>query len=239
MDSVKNHFLALLEEKGIRLSSEQWNQFEQYYQLLVEWNRKMNLTAITEREQVYVKHFYDSLSLSFFVPMDRIRTVADIGSGSGFPGIPLKIVFPHLKLTIIDSLNKRIVFLQHLVEQLRLQDVECVHSRAEDAARNLSWRDRFDLVTARAVARLNVLNELCLPFAKPGGLFAAMKGSQGLEELGQAENSLKLLKGETAGAHHFRLPFEDADRIIILIRKTGATPGKYPRKAGIPAKQPL
>jgi 16S rRNA (guanine527-N7)-methyltransferase len=239
MDAIEKQMSGWLEEKGISLSAAQWKQFHDYYELLIEWNRKMNLTAITERAQVYIKHFYDSLSLSFVVPMAKMANLADIGSGSGFPGIPLKIAFPHLQVTIIDSLNKRITFLRHVVERLELKDVVCVHSRAEDSARDTQLRDRFDLATARAVARLNVLNELCLPFVKPNGLFAAMKGAQGEEELADAGRSLQALKGKVEKTVRFELPVEDAARTIILIRKTAATPAKYPRKAGIPSKQPL
>jgi len=239
MDEIEKKVDGWLAEKGISLSAAQWKQFNDYYELLIEWNKKMNLTAITERAQVYIKHFYDSLSLSFVVPMNRISTLADIGSGSGFPAIPLKIIYPHLRVTTIDSLNKRVTFLQHVVERLELENVECVHSRAEDAARDARWRDRFDLVTARAVARMNILNELCLPFVKPDGLFVAMKGAQGEEELADAGRSLRELKGKVERAVRFELPMEDAARTIILIRKLAATPARYPRKAGIPAKQPL
>jgi len=199
----------------------------------------MNLTAITEREQVYIKHFYDSLSVSFFLPMDKVATLADIGSGAGFPGIPLKIVFPHIQLTIIDSLNKRIQFLKHLCEKLRLRDVVCLHSRAEDAARLNNHRDQYDMVTARAVARLSVLNEFCLPFAKPGGVFVAMKGNDVEGELAEAEYSLRELKGKLREVFHLELPLELSNRNLIVIEKLSVTPHKYPRKAGIPLKSPL
>ncbi|UUZ91309.1 16S rRNA (guanine(527)-N(7))-methyltransferase RsmG [Paenibacillus sp. P25] len=168
MDSVQKHFTELLGAQGIKLSEQQLGQFEDYYRELVDWNERMNLTGITERDQVYMKHFYDSLSVSFFIPMKDVGTVADIGSGAGFPSIPLRIAFPHLRVTIIDSLNKRIQFLNHLVSVLGLSEVQCVHSRAEDAARQKEHRDHYDLVTARAVARLAVLNEFCLPFTAVG-----------------------------------------------------------------------
>lgn len=239
MDTVKQAFEALLEEKQIVLTERQWSQFETYYRELVQWNEKMNLTGITEREQVYMKHFYDSLSLSFFVPMSAGIAMADIGSGAGFPSLPLKIVYPHLRVTIIDSLNKRIQFLNHLVRELALDQVSCLHGRAEDMARKPELRDSFDIVTARAVARLHVLNELCLPFVKPAGLFVAMKGSDPQEELLEASFSLKQLRGETKEVHRFQLPVEQSTRHLIVIRKTAATPTKYPRKAGIPLKQPL
>ena len=239
MDQMRSLFASLLSEKGILLTDEQWNRFETYYRLLLEWNERMNLTGITEREQVYIKHFYDSLSLSFFVPLAEVSNIADIGSGAGFPSIPLKIMFPHLRVTIIDSLNKRIQFLKHLTSELAFTDVDCIHARAEDAGRDSKFRDRFDLVTARAVARLNVLNEFCLPFVKTGGTFAAMKGADAEEEVQEAKFSLSQLKGELLRSEKFLLPVEQSTRHIILIRKTGPTPPKYPRKPGVPLKQPL
>ncbi|WP_211326564.1 16S rRNA (guanine(527)-N(7))-methyltransferase RsmG [Paenibacillus flagellatus] len=239
MDPVQVRFSELLAERNMSITDTQWSQFETYYRELVEWNEKMNLTGITEREQVYIKHFYDSLSLSFFVPVSGVETLADIGSGAGFPSIPLKIMFPHLRVTIIDSLNKRIQFLNHLVQALGLVDVQCMHGRAEDEARKPELRDAFDLVTARAVAKLNVLNEFCLPFAKPGGLFVAMKGSDPEGEVTEAAFSLKELRGEVKVTHRFELPFEQSERHLIVIRKASPTPKKYPRKAGTPLKQPL
>lgn len=239
MDSVQQQFVELLQKEGLTLSDRQLEQFELYYKELVEWNEKMNLTAITDRDQVYLKHFYDSLTLSFHVVMTDVETMADIGAGAGFPSIPVKIAYPHLKLTIVDSLNKRIHFLQHLVEVLGLEHVQCVHARAEEAGRKAELRDRFDMVSARAVARLNVLNELCLPFAKQGGAFAAMKGSQSAEELSEAQASIQLLNAKLEKVATFELPVEQSERNIIVMRKIGGTPGKYPRKPGTPAKEPI
>ncbi|MDF2647805.1 MAG: rRNA methyltransferase [Paenibacillus sp.] len=239
MDQVKIKFEELLINKQLSLSELQWNQFQLYYEQLVTWNEKMNLTAITDREQVFVKHFFDSISLAFYVPMQAIHTMADIGSGAGFPSIPLKIMFPHLQVTIIDSLNKRIVFLNELVTILGLDNVQCIHGRAEDVARMTLHRDRYDLVTARAVARLNVLNEFCLPFVKLDGLFVAMKGADPAEELAEARFSLRELKGVVQDTFQFQLPVENSTRHIISIRKRASTPSKYPRKAGLPLKQPL
>jgi 16S rRNA (guanine527-N7)-methyltransferase len=239
MDAIQQQFVQLLEEKQITLSTLQLEQFELYFKTLVEWNEKMNLTGITEREQVYVKHFYDSLSVSFNYDMSNVSTIADIGSGAGFPSIPLKIVFPHLKVTIIDSLNKRILFLKELVSQLGLTDTECVHGRAEDIARLPKYRDQFDLVTARAVARLQVLNEFCLPFVKKDGTFIAMKGSEIEEELSESSYSLSELKGKVVKVLKMQLPIEESLRHFVEIQKLAATPAKYPRKAGIPLKEPL
>jgi len=239
MDQTEKWFAELLKDNGIAISARQLEQFDRYYRLLIEWNEKMNLTGITEREAVYEKHFYDSLSLSFFLDMNNMNSLADIGSGAGFPSIPLKICFPHLKVTIVDSLNKRIHFLQHVVEQLELHDFSCLHGRAEDIARLKEHRDTYDLVTARAVARLSALNELCLPFVRTGGIFAAMKGANSEAELQEAGKSLVLLKGQLRETYPLKLPFEQADRSIIIIEKKGVTPGQYPRKAGMPLKQPL
>jgi 16S rRNA (guanine527-N7)-methyltransferase len=239
MDAVEKQFGDLLLAQGITLSSDQLKQFSDYYEQLIIWNEKMNLTGITEREQVYIKHFYDSVSLSFFVSMQAVETLADIGSGAGFPSIPLKIIFPHLKITIVDSLNKRILFLNHIVNILHFENVTCVHSRAEDLARNEKYRDQFDLVTARAVAKLNVLNELCLPYVNKSGFFVAMKGSDPTDELIEAKYSLKQLKASFSKTFSFELPIENAKRHLILIQKNDATPKLYPRKAGIPSKEPL
>ncbi|QHT58655.1 16S rRNA (guanine(527)-N(7))-methyltransferase RsmG [Paenibacillus lycopersici] len=239
MNSTETWFVERLQEQGVALSSLQLQQFQTYYELLVEWNEKMNLTGITEREAVYEKHFFDSISLSFFVDLKDVSSIADIGSGAGFPSLPLKICFPHLRVTIVDSLNKRIQFLQHVVEQLGLQDVTCVHGRAEDIARLPAHRDRYELVTARAVARLSGLNELCLPFARRGGVFASMKGADPDEEVQEAKRSIAELKGKLTNVHHLKLPFEQSDRHIIVISKLSDTPAKYPRKAGLPLKQPI
>lgn len=239
MDEIQANFQALCLEQKIELSAEQLQQYELYFQELVSWNEKMNLTGITERSEVYLKHFYDSLTLSFYVDFTQIGSMADIGSGAGFPGIPLKICFPHLKLTIVDSLNKRIQFLQNVVDTLGLKDVTLIHGRAEDVARHAGNRDSFDLVTARAVARLSVLNEFCLPFVKTGGMFAAMKGTDLREEVKESTRSLKELKGKLKESYHFQLPQENSDRHIIIIKKEAATPKKYPRKAGTPLKSPI
>ncbi|ALS24581.1 16S rRNA (guanine(527)-N(7))-methyltransferase RsmG [Paenibacillus naphthalenovorans] len=239
MDNILNNFTDLLNNRGIRLSESQLHQFELYYRELVNWNERMNLTGIIEREQVYIKHFYDSLSVAFFVPMSDHLKIADIGSGAGFPSIPLKIAFPHLRVTIVDSLNKRIHFLNHVTSFLGLSDVQCVHARAEDAARLPIHRDQYDLVTARAVARMAVLNEFCLPFVSVGGLFVAMKGQGVQDEIEEASFSLRELRGQWLNTHRFELPVEESTRHIVLITKTGPTPKKYPRKAGTPLKSPL
>ncbi|PZE19084.1 16S rRNA (guanine(527)-N(7))-methyltransferase RsmG [Paenibacillus xerothermodurans] len=240
MDHIQEQFVQQLRNYNVALSELQLAQFETYFQELVQWNEKMNLTGITEREQVYVKHFYDSLSISFFIAMHNIDTMADIGSGAGFPSIPLKIAFPHLRVTIVDSLNKRIQFLKHVVSEVGLEGVNCVHGRAEDVARLSEHRDHYDLVTARAVARLAVLGEFCLPFTQAGGRFVAMKGNEIEEELREAAHSLKELKGKYETTYRFQLPdVEQSTRHLVVISKQGRTPSKYPRKAGTPVKSPL
>lgn len=235
----QGEFQTALAEQGIVLSEQQLKQFDLYYQLLVEWNQKMNLTSITDQEGVYLKHFYDSVSAAFYVAFQQEQTVMDVGAGAGFPSIPLKICFPHLQITIVDSLQKRIHFLEHLAEQLGLEQVQFIHSRAEDAGQNATYREKYDIVLARAVARLTVLAELCLPLAKRGGAFVALKGAKGPEEAQEAKKAISLLGGRLDQIHSFSLPQDEGERHIIVIQKEKDTAKKYPRKAGIPNKQPL
>jgi len=235
----KEQFISLLEEKGISLSSQQLSQFDTYYKLLVEWNEKMNLTAITDEEEVYLKHFYDSITASFYVDLNQELSLCDVGAGAGFPSIPLKICFPKLKVTIVDSLNKRITFLQNLANELGLKNVHFVHDRAETFGKNADYREKFDLVTARAVARLSVLSELCLPLVKEGGMFVPMKAAAASEELEKGKKALQILGGKLEKVHSFSLPLEESERNILIINKIKSTPKKYPRKPGTPNKQPL
>lgn len=241
MDPIQHQFASRLADLQVELydSDKQLDQFERYFRLLVEWNEKMNLTGIIARDAVYEKHFYDSLTLCLAVDLSEMNLLVDVGSGAGFPAIPLKIAFPHLQITIIDALAKRIRFLQEVVSQLGLEGVTCLHGRAEDFGRKPEHRDRYDIATARAVARLASLNELCLPFVKPGGSFIAMKGSQVDEELEESKRSVNLLRAEIARTLPCRLPGEGASRNLIVIRKLDHTPKAYPRKPGIPIKQPL
>ncbi|WP_010197879.1 16S rRNA (guanine(527)-N(7))-methyltransferase RsmG [Bacillus sp. m3-13] len=235
----KEQFISLLEEKGISLSSQQLSQFDTYYKLLVEWNEKMNLTAITDEEEVYLKHFYDSITASFYVDLNQELSLCDVGAGAGFPSIPLKICFPNLKVTIVDSLNKRITFLQNLANELGLKNVHFVHDRAETFGKNADYREKFDLVTARAVARLSVLSELCLPLVKEGGMFVPMKAAAASDELEKGKKALQILGGKLEKVHSFSLPLEESERNILIINKIKSTPKKYPRKPGTPNKQPL
>jgi len=239
IDTVAEQLQERLEQHHITITERMLEQFELYYHELISWNERMNLTGITEREQVYIKHFYDSASLAFFVNMSDIQTLADIGSGAGFPSIPLKILFPQLRVTIIDSLNKRIQFLEHLIHRLGLEQVTAVHARAEEAGKQPRHRERYDLVTARAVARLNVLNEFCLPFVKVNGRFVAMKGTDPKEELREAGYSMQLLGASLDRVYPFTLPIDHSERHIIMMNKIKPTPKGYPRKPGTPLKQPL
>lgn len=235
----EQQFFDALKEKGIELSTEQMNQFKTYFETLVEWNEKMNLTAITDLESVYLKHFYDSISAAFYVDFNNVTTLCDVGAGAGFPSIPIKICYPHLHITIVDSLNKRIQFLNHLSTELGLTNMNFVHSRAEDFGRNQQYREQFDLVTARAVARMSVLSELCVPLVKEGGKFVAMKAASGEDELKDAKKALTTLGVKLRQEFRFLLPVEESDRVIFAFDKVKPTPKKYPRKPGVPNKSPI
>ncbi|HLQ40552.1 MAG TPA: 16S rRNA (guanine(527)-N(7))-methyltransferase RsmG [Tetragenococcus sp.] len=236
---LPEEFQQKLAELQIGLSTTQLAQFNRYYELLIEWNQKINLTAITEKKAVYLKHFYDSISVIAAKDWQLPHTLCDVGSGAGFPSIPLKIIFPEIEITIVDSLNKRIQFLTHLVDELDLENVHLFHDRAEDFAQNKLYRASFDLVTARAVARLNVLSELCLPLVKKGGYFYALKAAKSQTELIEAKTAIALLGGKFLADQQFVLPYLNEKRQLIIIKKTKETPKKYPRKAGIPNKRPL
>ncbi|MBN6204062.1 16S rRNA (guanine(527)-N(7))-methyltransferase RsmG [Staphylococcus saprophyticus] len=227
-----------LSTHGIELSDKQQQQFQTYYQMLVEWNEKMNLTSITEEHEVYLKHFYDSIATSFYTDLTKELTICDVGAGAGFPSIPLKIIFPNLKVTIVDSLNKRIHFLNQLAEALELHNVSFVHDRAETYGKG-DYRASYDIVTARAVARLSVLSELCLPLVKKGGHFIALKSSKGEEELEEARFGIGVLGGKVLDTISYELPEDAGERQMIIIDKRSQTPKKYPRKPGTPNKSPL
>ena len=233
-------FIAQCAAHGLVLNGQQIDKFERYYQLLVEWNEKMNLTAITQREEVYLKHFYDCLMVLWNMPLENYALqLCDVGAGAGFPSIPLKIAHPELQVTIVDSLQKRLTFIEHLAEELGLEGVSCVHGRAEDVGQNPAYRGQFDIVTARAVASLNVLAEYCLPLVKIGGQFLALKAQKSDQELEEARAAIRILGAKLIKVTEDQLPVEAADRRYILIQKTKETPNKYPRKAGKPAKNPI
>ena len=235
----EEQFINALHEQGIELNEQQLAQFKKYFELLVEWNEKMNLTAITDAPSVYLKHFYDSISAAFYTDFSQQHTLCDVGAGAGFPSIPLKICFPNLHVTIVDSLNKRITFLHELAEQLQLEHVQFVHARAEEFGQNPAYREQFDIVTARAVARLSVLSELCVPALKVGGRFVAMKGSAAKDELQDAKKALDTLGVTLESQHTFSLPIEAGDRTVFVFNKEKKTPKKYPRKPGTPNKTPI
>lgn len=225
-------------EAGLKFSELQLQQFTRYYEMLVETNKVMNLTAITEPEEVAVKHMIDSL-LAYEPAMQGGKVLADVGTGAGFPGVPLKIYCPSLKVVLIDSLGKRLKFLEQVIEALNLQDITCQHLRAEDAGRSKKHREAYDIVTARAVARLSVLAEYCLPLVKKDGMFIALKGSKFAEEITEANAAVKILGGKLLSSEPVKLPGLDDGRAIIRIKKIKSTPVQYPRKAGTPEKQPL
>ncbi|AKS68048.1 16S rRNA methyltransferase [Staphylococcus schleiferi] len=224
---------------GLTLSDKQKQQFEKYYEMLVEWNEKINLTSITEEHEVYLKHFYDSVTPSFYHDFNQPLSLCDVGAGAGFPSIPLKIMFPEIHVTIVDSLNKRIQFLNQLADTLELEGVRFVHDRAETFGKQEDYRASFDIVTARAVARMSVLSELCIPLVKKQGLFLALKSSKGQEELDEARFAVGVLGGKIRQIDTFTLPEDAGERQIITIEKRSQTPKKYPRKPGTPNKTPL
>jgi len=233
-------FLADLKEWNLELTETQLSQLEKYYEMLVEKNKVMNLTAITEYEDVLKKHFLDSLALSQVVDLKNKKVkLLDMGTGAGFPGIPLKIVFPNLEVTLMDSLNKRIVFLQEVITELGLTNITAVHGRAEEAALKPEYREKFDFCVSRAVARLVSLAEFCLPFVKQGGSFVPYKSGEIKEELQEAKFALRELGGEYKKTKEYILPNSDISRTLILVDKVKQTPKKYPRAGGKPLKQPL
>lgn len=236
---MSNIFVEKLSVLGITLNDTQLKQFDQYYELLVEWNKVMNLTAITEYEEVVVKHFVDSLSLVKAIDIEKVHTVIDIGTGAGFPGIPLKIAFPHLKITLLDSLNKRINFLNEVIDKLGLEEISTIHGRAEDFARKLEYREQFDLCVSRAVANLSTLSEYCLPYVKVGGIFLPYKSGEIDQEVDEAATALKVLGGKMKKVEKFQLPDSDISRSFVVIAKTKNTGKKFPRKAGLPSKEPI
>ena len=220
------------------ITDTQLQQFDDYFRFLVEKNKVMNLTTIIEKEDVVLKHFIDSIYIMKYTDFDE-KKVIDIGTGAGFPGIPLKIAFPWLEITLLDSLNKRIKFLDEVVDALRLEQIKCIHGRSEDIARQEEHREKYDLCVSRAVANLSTLSELCIPFVKKGGEFISYKAANSQEEIEQAGNAISKLGGRLAGVQELILPDTDMGRIFVCIKKEKNTSKKYPRKAGTPGKEPL
>lgn len=245
MKSMEQKFRILMEqglkEFSVDLSEKMMGQFYEYYQLLLEWNKVMNLTAITELEEVITKHFVDSLSIVKAMGREQLEDirVLDLGTGAGFPGIPLKIAFPHMNIILLDSLNKRVKFLNEVIEKLELRDISGVHGRAEDFGRNGEYREQFGLCVSRAVANLSTLSEYCIPFVKIGGFFVSYKSGNVEDEIGKAKGALKMLGGKVDSVTEFLLPGSDMGRTLVKIRKVERTSKRYPRKPGVPGKEPL
>lgn len=232
-------FIKKLDQLEIHLNGQQVDQFIKYYEMLIEKNKVMNLTAITEFEEVIDKHFIDSLTLKNAVDLQRPLNVIDVGTGAGFPGIPLKIAFPEIKMVLLDSLNKRVGFLNEVIDQLGLKGIRACHGRAEDFGRDLAYREQFDLCVSRAVANLSTLSEYCMPFVKVGGQFVSYKSVNADEEAAGAVRAVKILGGQLKQIYSFKLPKTNIDRTFIIIDKVKKTEKTYPRKAGKPSKEPL
>ena len=232
-------FETNLSELHISLDEKQKQQFDDFYHLLVEWNKVMNLTGITDYEEVNEKHFIDSLSIVKAVDLNKVGTVIDIGTGAGFPGIPLKIAFPHLKVVLLDSLNKRINFLNEVIDKLELKNVTTIHGRAEDFAKQAEYREQFDLCVSRAVANLATLSEYCIPYVRHDGMFIPYKSEEIDGELDQSKKAIHVLGGIIEGVVKFQLPGAEIGRSLVIIRKSQNTAKKYPRKAGLPSKEPI
>ncbi|MCC5909531.1 MAG: 16S rRNA (guanine(527)-N(7))-methyltransferase RsmG [Clostridiaceae bacterium] len=226
-------------ELGLTIGEEKSLQLLKYKDILLEWNKHMNLTAIEEEKDVMIKHFLDSISCTTTKYLKKEGTMIDVGTGAGFPGIPLKVVYPNLKLTLLDSLNKRINFLKEVCTQLQLGDVEFIHGRAEDYGQHKDYREKYDYAVARAVAPLNILVEYCIPFVKVGGYFICQKGKAMHEELGEAQKAIEVLGGKVVDKKEILLPFSDIKHNLLVIQKTKHTSTKYPRKAGKPTKNPI
>ena len=236
-NQFSDKLISIGKQINVDINEEQANKFYKYMELLLEWNEKMNLTAITEPDEVILKHFIDSITVEKYI--NKEAKIIDVGTGAGFPGIPLSIIRNDLNITLMDSLNKRIRFLDEVIEKNNLINVDTVHSRAEELARNTDYREKFDVATSRAVASLNVLLEYMVPFVKVGGYCICMKGSNVDEELDNAKKALDVLNCKVEKVERFNLPGSDYGRNIIIIKKIGKTSKKYPRKPGTPAKEPL
>lgn len=236
-----NRFNEIMLEKSknmkIHFCVEQTEQFFEYMNMLIEWNEKMNLTAITDPEEIILKHFIDSITI--LEDIEDNAKIVDVGTGAGFPGIPLSIMNPTLKITLVDSLNKRLIFLQEVVNKLNLKNIEIIHARAEEFGQNKNYREKFDIATSRAVANLSTLSEYLIPLVKIDGKVISMKASEAQEEINEAKKAIEILGGKIENIKEFNLPQSDIGRTVIIIRKEKQTPNKYPRKPGTPSKEPI
>ena len=237
----KEEFFIKMKDKskdlGVHFSVEQLEQFFEYMKLLIEWNEKMNLTAITDPDEIILKHFIDSITILKEIKEESM--IVDVGTGAGFPGIPLSIMNSTLKITLVDSLNKRLIFLQEVVKKLKLKNIEIIHARAEELGQNKKYREKFDIATSRAVANLSTLSEYLIPLVKIDGKVISMKAGEAQNEINEARKAIKILGGTIEKIEEFNLPQTDIERTIIVIEKKEKTPNKYPRKAGTPSKEPI
>ena len=238
MDKI-DYFENLLKKIDINYNEETIRSFKKYKDLIIEWNKKINITSIDSEEEIYLKHFIDSIIIKKYVIIKKGSKTIDIGTGGGFPGIPLKLIDNDMKITLLDSLNKRIKFLNEVVKELNLEEVDCIHARAEELGQDKNYREKYDYGFSRAVASLNVLLEYSLPFIKKNGLFIAFKGSNFKDEIQESKNSLNILGGEIIDIKEYSLPETDISRSMIVVKKIKDIPKKYPRKPGTPNKKPL
>lgn len=235
----ENLLVKGLSELGLTITEEQIEKFDKYYEMLIETNKVMNLTSITEYDEVIIKHFIDSLLVVNIFDINQSKKMIDVGTGAGFPGIPIKIMFPHLQITLLDSLNKRLKFLNNVIDELGLKNITTVHGRAEDIAHMDEYREKFSLCVSRAVANLSTLSEYCIPFINESGIFISYKSEFSEEETDNAKKAIKVLGGKIEDTYIEELPHSDINRSFVVIKKERSTSNKYPRKAGVPSKKPI